>query len=139
MTRNRFTPFLLMAFLLVLPACASKPKAVSDATVPLATQINADMTGYIDQLAPGELQALQRMTNQRYLLACQTGDIVGIVDTWYGDSGEGIRYWYVNYLHGDPIYGEPWGADVLNMKLRNVAVFDYLLTVGDPPEAPPPG
>lgn len=131
---QRLASIALVALLFVLPGCVSRQAAMSKATIPIATNIHNDMLDYIAELPPGPEQEQQAQVNAEYLQACQLGNRVAIVDTWYGGAtGQGIRLWYDIYLHKDPKYEQPWGEDVRQMKLRNIVVFDYVLALGEPP------
>jgi hypothetical protein len=130
-----FAPLLaVVTMLAILPGCTTRQAALAKATTPIATQINMEMDEYIADLPPGAQKDEQAAKNAAYLASCQAGDRPTIIDTWYGGlTGQGIRLWYTGYLGADPKYEGPYGPDVLQMKMRNVNVFDYLLVVGEPP------
>ena len=130
---KRFCVFLAVGILAMmsLTGCLNRQAALSKATMPIASQIHEDMDDYIGDLDPGAAQDLQFETNAKFLTACEVGDRLKIVESWFGE--EAIRTWYLDYLAADPKYEQPWGTNVRQMKISNVHVFDFVVSIGEPP------
>lgn len=99
------------------------------AASPIASIVVSDMNAYTAAMPDGNNKITQVIVTKKFDTAIASADKATAFSAW---DTEGLKGFYVGHLRADPKYATGIGADVLDMKLKNVDVLDYVFESATP-------